>query len=26
MNLFMDKLVGGDMQTNLQNMKANLEK
>lgn len=26
MNLFMEKLVGGDMQTNLQNMKANLEK
>jgi uncharacterized protein YndB with AHSA1/START domain len=26
MNLFMDKLVGGDMQTNLQNMKTNLEK
>ena len=26
MNLFMDKLVGGDMQTNLQNMKNNLEK
>jgi len=26
MNLFMDKLVGKDMQQNLQNMKANLEK
>lgn len=26
MNLFMDKLVGKDMQTNLQNLKNNLEK
>ena len=26
MNLFMDKLVGSDMQANLHNMKANLEK
>jgi hypothetical protein len=26
MNLFMDKLVGADMQQNLRNMKANLEK
>jgi uncharacterized protein YndB with AHSA1/START domain len=26
MNLFMDKLVGKDMQQNLQNMKSNLEK
>lgn len=26
MNLFMDKLVGKDMQKNLENMKANLEK
>jgi hypothetical protein len=26
MNLMMDKMVGGDMQTNLENMKNNLEK